>query len=114
MYLAMLAGGQVLKKIMKRTLGLTSDDGLAIFDVDVANRTELRREFKERINELALDRETKERIILEKIRCFQLNNAIANNVQPTLRSYERLMKLVGMCVIILIVLFWLVSRFFFA
>jgi len=98
MYLALLAGGMMIKKIVKKTLGLPGKDGLAVFDmVDVTGKTDLRKEFKAHINSIPLSREDKERIIEEKKRCFQMNNSLANNVKPNMHSYSRIMKLLLVC-----------------
>lgn len=97
MYLALLAGGMMLKKVIKKTLGLSGKEGLAVFDMDVTGKTDLRKEFKARINNLELSRDKKEKIIEEKQRCFKMNNSLANNVKPNMHSYSRIMKLLLVC-----------------
>ena len=93
MYLALLAGGQIIKKIVKKTLGLSGDDGMALFDFSQVNRSELRKEFCSTINGLNLSRREKDDIVSEKVLIFKMNNAIVNSIQPQWSSYLRLAKL---------------------
>lgn len=92
MYLALIAGGQILKTIIKKTLGLSSTDGLSIFEFE--DRKQASKTLKDEINLLDLTIEQKNRIISEKIRCFSFNNKIANQVRPTFTSYKRLVTLI--------------------
>ena len=110
MYLALLAGGQIIKKIVKRTLGLQDDNGLAIFTFP-EGKHQLKKQFMDNINALDLSREEKDRIIEEKLRVFQMNNAIASNVKASFSSSKRLLKFLFAIVIIWIVLFYLFCRF---
>ena len=103
MFLAILAGGQIISRILKRTLGLPDDEGLAIFQFEHCKKSELKELFKNGINEIQLDRETKDRIIAEKCRVFEMNNQIVSNVKPSLRSYKR----IGKFLLIILVLFML-------
>jgi len=112
MFLASLAGGQILGAIVKRTLGLSGDDGLAFFDYGDINTKALRSEFKERVNGLEIDRPTKEEIIEEKKLVFKMNNEIASEVRLSLSGFSRLMKLlllVVLAIAVLIVLARLIS-----
>ena len=115
MFLALLAGGQIIKRIVRKTLGLSGSNGLAIFDFDFSktSKSEVKSEFIQSINSAELGREIKDLIIAEKIRCFQLNNRIANNVKPRLSSYKRLMKLiltVALVVILIIYILFAISK----
>ena len=90
MYLALLAGGQILKRIIKKTLGLSDERGLNLFEFEEINRKELRRQILSIVNGLDLSRHQKDAIIKEKIRVFEMNNALARNIKPSWQSYQRL------------------------
>lgn len=101
MFLASLAGGQILGAIVKRTLGLSGDEGLAFFDYGDINTKALRAEFKEKVNALDIDRETKDRIIEEKKLVFKMNNEIASQVKLSLEGFKRILKLLLIVVLII-------------
>lgn len=90
MYLALLAGGQILKRIIKKTLGLSDELGLSLFEFEEINRKELRRQILSIVNGLNLSRQEKDAIIEEKFRVFAMNNALARNIRPSWQSYQRL------------------------
>ena len=92
MYLALLAGGQIIKKVVKRTLGISGSDGLAIFDFPI-DRVTLKNRIIKNINALELSEEEKTEIIQEKLLIFKMNNDIASSIKPTVGSYSRLLKL---------------------
>jgi len=104
MFLASLAGGQILGAIVKRTLGLSGDEGLAFFDYGDINTKTLRADFKEKVNALDLDRETKDRIIEEKKLVFKMNNEIASQVQLSIKGFGRILKFLLILIVILIFL----------
>ncbi|XP_077971397.1 heme oxygenase 2-like [Styela clava] len=112
MYLALLAGGYILRKIIRRTLGLSTDDGLMIFHFSEGSRIELKNHIKNAINRMDLDVDLKEQIVQEKIKIFEMNNEIIANVQPKLSSYSRLLKflLVILVFIVAIIFFCLVPN----
>ncbi|ELU15215.1 hypothetical protein CAPTEDRAFT_187199 [Capitella teleta] len=95
MYLAILGGGKALKKVIQKTLGLVGNEGLAAYEVSDSEETCLRlgNELIDCINHLPLNAEEKERILDEKRRVFVMNNAIANNVKPTAKSFFRIIKI---------------------
>merc|ERR1739838_1073213 len=109
MFLASLAGGQILGAIIKRTLGLSGDDGLAFFDYGDIDTKALRSEFKERVNALEIDRPTKEEIIVEKKLVFKLNNEIASQVQLSLSGFSRLLKLFLLVVLVIAMLIFMMK-----
>ena len=103
MYLALLAGGQIIRRIVKTTLGLQGMEGLAIFEFsEEVSKHQTKRRFKENINNLKLTQEQRDQIIAEKIRCFQMNNAIANNVKPTLASFRRLIQFFTLILLVML------------
>lgn len=93
MYLALLAGGAMLKRIVKKTLGLSDNQGLALFSFgsEAVNKTGLRKRIKESINRIELSKQEKEAIVEEKNRVFQMNNSIANSLPVTLSSFRRVL-----------------------
>ncbi len=113
MYLALLAGGQIIRRIVKRTLGLSGEAGLAIFHYGDESKLKLKSFIIDTINGLELTREEKDAILQEKYRCFRMNNDIANSIKPTMASYQRIVKLVlALLTLILLVLFLLYSIIF--
>jgi len=112
MYLAMLAGGQIIKQIVKKTLRLSGDEGLQIFNFKGTERKQLREQIKAAVDSLELSRSTKDAIVAEKIRCFHMNNQIVKAVRIEWHNYQKLglLILIGIVLIILVValLYWLV------
>jgi len=111
MFLASLAGGQILGGIIKRTLGLNGDEGLAFFDYGDINTKALRAEFKEKLNSMEIDVKTKEQIVEEKKLVFRMNNEIASQVRLSAKGFSRLIKLLIMMVIAFIFLIFLIKFF---
>ncbi|NXN96651.1 HMOX1 oxygenase, partial [Rhinopomastus cyanomelas] len=74
-YLGDLSGGQVLKKIAQKALGLpSSGEGLAFFTFDgVSNATKFKQLYRARMNALEMDHGTKKRVLEEAKRAFLLN-----------------------------------------
>jgi len=92
MYLGLLAGGQMIKRIMRRTLGVKDGEGLRIFDFVCDSRIQLKKAFMTSINELPLSRDDKEAIVKEKVIVFRMNNLIIENIKPSLTNYKRLIQ----------------------
>ena len=113
MYLALLSGGQIIRRIVKRTLGLTSDQGLSVFSYDTDSKLKLKTHIIDTINKLDLTREEKDDILKEKMKCFRMNNAIANSIKPTLASYKRIIQLSIAALTIFLVVFILLYKLIF-
>ena len=113
MYLALLAGGQIIKRIVRRTLGLTDNNGLAIFEFEGISRKEVKETFMYNINCMDLTRDQKDNIIKEKLLCFRMNNAIAESVQLRAKSFKRLLILFVMFVLGLFFVIFLFLKLFF-
>lgn len=113
MYMALLAGGQILKKIISKSLGIDGSTGLSIFEFYGISQAELKYSINDAINSLTLDRDTKDKILLEKIRIFQMNDAITENIKVPLRSYSRIVKLSSTVVAILIFCIYLLIKLYF-
>jgi len=99
MYLALLAGGQIIKRIVRRTLGLEKGSGLCVFEFDDSSRLDMKRKFMDSINRLPLSREDKEAIIEEKVIVFRMNNLIVEGIRPTLINYKRLAQFTAIAAI---------------
>jgi len=104
MFLASLAGGQILGAIVKRTLGLSTDEGLAFFDYGDVNSKSLRSEFKTKIDEIEINDKDKDRLIEEKKLVFRMNNEIASQVKLSWNGFSRIMKLVLLFILVVLTL----------
>ena len=69
----------MLKRIVKKTLGLSGTEGLALFSfgAEAINRTALRNKVKDMINTIELTPEEKKVILKEKTRVFQVINSFS-------------------------------------
>ena len=92
--------------------GLDSSDGLAFFDYGDVNTKALRAEFKEKINAMKVDRETKETIIEEKKLVFKMNNEIASQVTLSVKGFARLIKLLLVVILVIAVIVFAFKKFF--
>ena len=92
--------------------GLDGAGGLAFFDFGDVNTKALRAEFKERVNAMDLDRETKDLIIQEVLLIFKMNNEIASQVSLSVKGFARLIQLLFM-VILVLVLIVIVGKYLF-
>ncbi|KAJ0402341.1 hypothetical protein ATCC90586_006537 [Pythium insidiosum] len=73
MYTALLAGGQMVRKMVKRSFDLKETTGLEVFEF-TKNRLAIRTTIKDRIDSVAID-ETKRKLIMdESLRIFDMNN----------------------------------------
>lgn len=90
MYLALTAGGQILKSLIKRTLGLSGEYGLGIFEFPDVKHQELRKLIVDRINSLDMSQVEREAVVKEALRIFEMNNTLARDVRLSWRSSRRL------------------------
>lgn len=90
MYLALTAGGQILKSLIKRTLGLSGEYGLSVFEFPDVKHQELRKLIVDRINSLELSQVEREAVVKEAQRIFELNNTLARDVRVSWKSSRRL------------------------
>ena len=102
MYLALLAGGQIMKRIVKKTLGVSGDCGLDLFEFKTVDRTELRQQIKTLIDNLELSIEEKDSIVKEKLHIFHMNNMIAGNIKVTWANYWRLIQFIVIVAVVLL------------
>jgi len=81
-----------MKKIVKKTLGLSGDSGLDLFDFKTIDRAELRKQIKSEIDNLELSTEERDSIVNEKIRIFYMNNMIAGSISVKWANYRRIVQ----------------------
>ncbi|KAF4035537.1 Heme oxygenase [Phytophthora infestans] len=79
MYMAMLAGGAMIKKLVKRSFAPPEGEGLNSFAFDVKSNKALRDTIKEKIDTVPHDEETKKKILAESMTCFKMNNQERGN-----------------------------------
>jgi len=89
-FMAALAGGQILKKIVSRTLGLKGPDGLAFFEFPGDNAVSVRSHIKGNVNAMEMEADMVDRMIKEKEIVFALNDGIAAEVTLSIWSFRRL------------------------
>jgi len=107
-FAAIFSGGAIIRRIVKNTLGLDGAVGLSIFDAPQGwARSEVKSHIKNAINEMDLDRDTKNEIISEKINIFRRNDDIVRAIQPGPSSFKRIAKffVVILFVIVLFICF---------
>ncbi|TDH70017.1 hypothetical protein CCR75_008223 [Bremia lactucae] len=74
MYMAMLAGGTMIKKLVKKSFAPPEGKGLNCFVFDVKSTKALRDTMKANIDALDYDEEIKKLIVAESVHCFKMNN----------------------------------------
>jgi len=122
LYMGLFSGGQILGA--KRLLSLNplasgskdeeggARSGLAVtYYGDLAIGT-LKKQLKKAINDMAeeLDEDTKEAIVKEGIKCFELNNTIISSVKGVDRVLKR--RLLKMLIAVILALLFIVALFF--
>jgi heme oxygenase len=81
-YLGDLSGGQILRRIAARALGITGSEGLLFYDFPAIPDCEsFKGEFRARLDALPLDEESMERIVGEARLAFAMNGAIYEELQ---------------------------------
>lgn len=100
-----ILGGQIIKRIVKKTLLLPGDEGLEIFKFEGVERKELREQIKTTIDSLELSRTTKDAIIAENIHCFRMNIQLVKAINIKWSNYQRLGIVAAAVLIVLVVAF---------
>ncbi|KAG7385766.1 Heme oxygenase 2 [Phytophthora pseudosyringae] len=98
MYMAMLAGGMMIKKLVKRSFAPPEGEGLNCFAFDVKSNKALRDTIKEKINAVPLDEETKGLILAESMTCFKMNNQVVRSLDG---AGNRVMKFILKWIVII-------------
>jgi heme oxygenase len=88
MYGAIMAGGAMIKRMVKKAYSIKNEEGVQIFIIDVddkfPNSKKVSNEMKRIINvEMTLSEDEKKRIISESSKVFARNNALVATVQNT-------------------------------
>lgn len=94
MYMAIFAGGYLIRKMVKKAMGLTSDEGVQAlsFSSEVDTRT-LRTRFKQCVNdELHLSEEQQKRFLEESSYLFASNNKLVATIHHS-RSFNEIMTI---------------------
>lgn len=81
MNMALMAGGYFIKKAVKYSFSLKSDDGVRVFTFEEPAR--IRSRLKEIINGLSLSDDDREVILQESIRIFEQNNALVETIKDS-------------------------------
>ncbi|OWZ14046.1 Heme oxygenase [Phytophthora megakarya] len=112
MYMAMLAGGMMIKKLVKRSFAPPEGEGLNCFAFDVKSNKALRNTIKEKINAVPYDEDTKKLILAESMACFKMNNEVVRSLDGTGSHVMKfLLKWAIIICLILAIFFTLVSNF---
>mmetsp|Transcript_35322 Transcript_35322/g.67533 ORF Transcript_35322/g.67533 Transcript_35322/m.67533 type:complete len:293 (-) Transcript_35322:325-1203(-) len=83
MYMALLSGGQILRRIQSTAMGLKQEEGGKIFhflEIPTIQQATFKKNLARELDSLNIDVETKERLILEKRSLFPRNDAIVKAV----------------------------------
>ncbi|RLN51353.1 hypothetical protein BBJ29_008641 [Phytophthora kernoviae] len=83
MYMAMLAGGQIIQKLVKKSFAPPAGEGLNAFAFNVKSRMVLRNTIKDKINAVPRDEATTQLILAESMSCFKMNNQVVRSLDGT-------------------------------
>ncbi|KAL3670354.1 hypothetical protein V7S43_004664 [Phytophthora oleae] len=112
MYMAMLAGGMMIKKLVKRSFAPPEGEGLNCFAFDVKSNKALRNVIKDKINAVPHDEETTKLILAESMTCFKMNNQVVRSLDGAgnhvMKFFLKWIVIIGL---ILTTLFALFSSF---
>ena len=81
--LAMMAGGQMIKKMVVKAFSLPPNEGVHTFEMDVPNRGQFRKQFKEAVDTIPLTLEQRKDLLKESVQVFQRNNAVVKSHSGT-------------------------------
>lgn len=84
-YLGDLSGGQILKKMAQKHLGL-EEDGLAFYKFDIEKAGTFKDEYRTRLDQLPVNEDEKKEIIEEAKEAFLLNGKIFAEIEGQLRA----------------------------
>ena len=108
---AIFSGGFIIRGIVKKTLGISGAEGLEMFEVpEGTTRQKIKKHIKDTINNLDIDRTTKDRIVQEKIDIFRRNNLIVGALEPSLSSFTRILKFIAFVFVAAFCFYYVTSR----
>jgi heme oxygenase len=115
MYMGLLSGGQILSAKKKISRQAKDSEGERIFKVDkpdsVSSLKKKIREAMERMSE-HLDEETKETILVEGIKVFQLNNTLIHSVKGVDKAFWMLTKKLLVIALFLVLVSYLIAKWY--
>ena len=112
LYMGLLSGGQILSA-KKRISGKSGSEGEEIFKVEKPNSvSSLKKKIREAMENMSehLDEETKENILNEGVRVFELNNTLIHSVRGVNEALWRLTKKVLMITLLIILVSYLIAK----
>ncbi len=81
-YIGDLSGGQILKNIARRAMGLVDGQGTAFYDFEaIKHEGKFKQEYRKQLNSLPIDQETASRIVEEANYAFKLNMDIFKELE---------------------------------
>ena len=112
LYMGLLSGGQILSA-KKRISGNSDSQGEEIFKVNKPNSvSSLKKKIREAMENMSdnLDEETKENILNEGVRVFELNNTLIHSVKGVNEALWRLTKKVFIVTLLIILVSYLIAK----
>ncbi|TGK05303.1 biliverdin-producing heme oxygenase [Leptospira langatensis] len=86
-YLGDLSGGQILKRVAAKALGIEGAKGLEFYEFpEIASPKDFKDKYRKALDELPFSEEEKQNIVQEANRVFRLNQAIFDELEETLIS----------------------------
>ena len=114
LYMGLLSGGQILSA-KKRISGKSDSQGEEIFKVDKPNSvSSLKKKIREAMEDMSehLDEETKEDILNEGVRVFELNNTLIHSVKGVNEALWRLTKKFLAITLLIVLASYLIAKWF--
>ncbi|XP_028402001.1 heme oxygenase-like [Dendronephthya gigantea] len=107
-YLALMAGGQIIKSMITKSLGLKNGLGTAAFQFRTKSASQLKKQLKDSINGLGVDEEMKNKLIKEKILAYNMTNAIVKEIKLEPASFAGIVKFLFVFLIIPLVMAYII------
>ncbi|XP_046852161.1 heme oxygenase-like [Xenia sp. Carnegie-2017] len=92
-YLALMAGGKIVRSIVTKSLRLKNGLGTSALEFKSESAVKLKKNLKDTINSLGVDCELKEQLVQEKIVAFNMVNAIVKEIKLEPSSFMGIIKL---------------------
>ncbi|TYZ57745.1 hypothetical protein PybrP1_001243 [[Pythium] brassicae (nom. inval.)] len=86
MYTALLVGGQMMRKFVKKSFEPPAGEGLNIFDFGSKSKMALRSALKDTVNAVECDAATRQQLLAESLKCFEMNNQIVRSIDGAVRQ----------------------------
>lgn len=81
-YIGDLSGGQILKKVAKRAMGLADGEGTAFYDFEaIKHEGKFKNQYRATLDGLNLDQDTIDRVVAEANYAFKLNMALFEELE---------------------------------